>query len=150
MNIAVILTPERTICDVSSSSKKATLEILASLIASADSSLSQTDVFMGLMAREKLGSTGLGKGIALPHSRLSGVQSALGAFVRLQQPIDYDSIDGSPVDVLFALVVPEESTQEHLEILSRLAEIFSDDETIIKIRELTSRDNIFELLTAHE
>ena len=105
---------------------------------------------MGLMAREKLGSTGLGKGIALPHGRLKGAKSALAAFVRLQQPIDYDSIDGSPVNVLFALVVPEESTQEHLEILSRLAEIFSNDETLDKIRESTSRDHIFELLTTHE
>lgn len=150
MNIVEILSPERTICDVYGSSKKAVLEILASLIASADSGLSQTDVFMGLMAREKLGSTGLGKGIALPHGRLKGVNSALGAFVRLQHAIDYDSIDGSPVDVLFALVVPEQATQEHLEILSKLAETFSNDETLNKIRESSSRDHIFELLTAND
>ena len=150
MNIVEILSPDRTICDVNGSSKKAALEILASLIASADPGLSQTDVFMGLMAREKLGSTGLGKGIALPHGRLKGVNSALGAFVRLQHAIDYDSIDGSPVDVLFALVVPEQATQEHLEILSKLAETFSNDETLNKIRESSSRDHIFELLTAND
>lgn len=150
MNIVEILSPERTICDVYGSSKKAVLEILASLIAGADSGLSQTDVFMGLMAREKLGSTGLGKGIALPHGRLKGVNSALGAFVRLQHAIDYDSIDGSPVDVLFALVVPEQATQEHLEILSKLAETFSNDETLNKIRESSSRDHIFELLIAND
>ena len=96
MEISDILVPERTICDVSSNSKKAALEILASLIASADSSLSQTDVFMGLMDREKLGSTGLGKGIGLPHGRMKGAKSPLGDFVRLQQPIDYDAIDGAP------------------------------------------------------
>jgi PTS system nitrogen regulatory IIA component len=150
MDISDILSPERTICDVSSSSKKAALEILASLIASADSALSQTDVFMGLMAREKLGSTGLGKGIALPHGRLSGVGSALGAFVKLQQPINYDAIDGAPVDVLFALVVPEEATDEHLKILSLLAQTFSNDEILQKIRQTSSRDDVFKLLCVND
>lgn len=146
MQISDILTPERTLCDVSTGSKKAALEIMASLIASADSSLTQTEVFNSLINRERLGSTGLGNGIALPHGRLKYGNKTLGAFVRLESGIDYDAIDQKPVDLLFALLVPEESTQEHLDMLAKLAEMFRNDEILKKLRSEPSRDNIFELL----
>ena len=146
MQISEILIPERTLCGVSTGSKKAALEIMSSLIASADSSLTQTEVFNSLISREKLGSTGLGNGIALPHGRLKHSQNTLGAFVRLQTGIDYDAIDMKPVDLLFALLVPEESTQEHLNILARLAEMFSNKENVARLRTEQSRDEIFAVL----
>ena len=146
MQISEIISPDRVACDVAAGSKKAALELLAELIAGADPGLTQAEVFSSLLAREKLGSTGLGKGIALPHGRLKQGDSTLGAFVRLHSAVDYDAIDGAPVDLLFALVVPEESTQEHLDILARLAELFSNRTTLEKIRSAASAQTIHDIL----
>lgn len=148
MLISDIIKPGRVLCNVEAGSKKAALELIAQLIADADSGLTQTEVFGSLLAREKLGSTGLGKGIALPHGRLKQGTETLGAFIRLQSAIDYDSIDKIPVDLLFALVVPEESTQEHLDILAKLAELFSDDRNLEKIRAGISSTAIYDVLVS--
>jgi len=148
MRISEILVPKRTLCDVSTGSKKAALEIVSNLIASADSSLIQTEVFSSLISREKLGSTGLGNGIALPHGRLKYCQNTLGAFVRLQTGVDYDAIDQKPVDLLFALLVPKKSTQEHLNILANLAKMFSNNESVEELRRVQSRDEVFSLLVS--
>ncbi len=146
MKISDILTRDRIVCDVSSSSKKAALESLAALIAAADHEITQAEVFESLVARERLGSTGLGQGIALPHGRTKGGHKTLGAFMRLQSGIPYDAIDQKPVDLFFALLVPEESTQEHLEILSRLAGMFSNDEIVSKIRSCDSAEAVYNIL----
>ena len=148
MLISEIIKPESVLCDVNTGSKKAVLEILAELIVNADPGLTQAEVFGSLLAREKLGSTGLGKGIALPHGRLKQSAKTLGAFVRLQSAVAYDSIDGVPVDLLFALVVPEQSTQEHLDILAKLAELFSDDGNLEKIRTGTASADIYDILVS--
>lgn len=147
LQISDILQPERTLCDVTSASKKATLEVLSDLIASADPSLTKTEVFNSLISRERLGSTGLGKGFALPHGRLKHCDKALGAFVRLESPVDYDSIDGNPVSLLFALLVPEESTQEHLDLLSKLAEKFSDKSVLALLQSENDPEKIYTVLT---
>lgn len=146
MQIADILTPERTQCDVNSATKKASLEMLADLIAGADPGLSQAEVFNSLLNRERLGSTGLGKGVALPHGRLQPCSRALGAFIRLSTAVDYDAVDGEPVTLLFALLVPEDSTREHLDLLARLAEKFSDDGMLEKLKTEPTRDMVFNLL----
>jgi len=148
MLISDIIEPERVLCNVEAGSKKAVLELLAELIAAADPGLTQAEVFSSLLAREKLGSTGLGKGIALPHGRLKQGNNTLGAFMRLENPVDYDSMDKEPVDLLFALVVPEESTQEHLDILAKLAEVFSDGEKLEKIRSGASNKAIYDILAS--
>jgi PTS system nitrogen regulatory IIA component len=83
-------------------------------------------VFDSLFAREKLGSTGLGQGIAIPHGRIKGLKEATGAFLRLTAPVPFDSPDGKPVSLLFVLLVPEQATEQHLQILSELAQRFSD------------------------
>jgi PTS system nitrogen regulatory IIA component len=83
-------------------------------------------VFDSLFARERLGSTGLGQGVAIPHGRIKGLKDALGAFVRLGQPVPFDAPDGKPVNLLFVLLVPEQATEKHLQILSELAQMFSD------------------------
>lgn len=147
MQISEILSPDRVRCDIDSHSKKAALETLSSLIASADSGISQGEVFDSLISRERLGSTGLGEGIALPHGRLKNTDHALGAFIRLQSAIDYDAVDQKPVDLLFALLVPEESTEEHLQILSKLAELFSKPEVLGKLRSEGDKNGLFSLLT---
>jgi PTS system nitrogen regulatory IIA component len=83
-------------------------------------------VYESLFTRERLGSTGLGHGVAIPHGRIKGLKDALGAFVRLAQPVPFDAPDGKPVSLAFTLLVPEHATEKHLEILSELAQMFSD------------------------
>ncbi|MCW8908198.1 MAG: PTS sugar transporter subunit IIA, partial [Sedimenticola sp.] len=90
--------------------------------------------FDKLLERERLGSTGLGNGIALPHARMAGVGEARGAFVQLQSKADFDAIDRQPVDLVFGLLVPEQATEEHLQLLARLATLFSDDSFCERLR----------------
>ena len=146
MEIAEILAPQRVINNAEVSSKKAALETLAGMISSAVPDITQSEVFESLIAREKLGSTGLGHGIALPHGRRKGGTNTTGAFMRLQTGVPYDAIDQKPVDILFALLVPEESTEEHLQILSKLASIFSDNTLVNAIRSCNSSAAVFEIL----
>ena len=89
--------------------------------------LASSKVFESLFARERLGSTGLGSGVAIPHGRIKGLKQALGAFVRLAKPLPFDAPDGQPVSLVFFLLVPEHANQEHLELLSELAEMLSDE-----------------------
>ena len=146
MQIAQILTSDRVQPDSGSQSKKAALETVAGLLASAEPGLSATEVFNSLVAREKLGSTGLGHGVALPHGRRKTGDATLGAFLRLSRGIDYDAIDRQPVDLLFALLVPENSTEEHLQVLATLAERFSNPELLQKLRSGTDAAELYRLL----
>jgi len=146
MEISKILLPDRVVCNVTMTSKKAAMESLAGLIASADMEITQAEVFESLIAREKLGSTGLGHGIAIPHGRRKGGSRTIGAFMRLESGVQYDAIDQKPVDLLFGLLVPEESSEEHLDILSRLATLFSDNEIVGKIRGCETSACIYEIL----
>ncbi|MBL1142263.1 MAG: PTS IIA-like nitrogen regulatory protein PtsN [Proteobacteria bacterium] len=147
MNISDILSPECVLPDMDCHSKKDALDTLAKTIADSDSSISQTEVFDCLIARERLGSTGLGNGIAIPHGRLKNGKSTLAAFIQLDTPIDYDAVDNAPVDLLFALIVPEDSTEEHLQTLATLAEMFSDTATLRKLRRTNSSERIYAILT---
>ena len=146
MQIAEILTPERVAVKSGIASKKGVLEELARLIAEDTSDLTQTEIFDSLCARERLGSTGLGHGVAIPHGRLKGGKQTLGAFIQLNEGVDYDAVDQQPVDLLFALLVPEESTDEHLQILARLAEMFSDTELVGKLRRASTSNRLYKLL----
>jgi len=146
MQISEILSTDRFCFDYDGSSKKAALEALAGLIARDNPELTQVEVFDSLLTRERLGSTGLGHGVAIPHGRINHENKTLGAFVRMRTPVDYDAADKEPVDIMFALLVPQESTDEHLQILSRLAEKFSDTELLTKLRSEQSVGAIYELL----
>lgn len=146
MNIRDLITPERVVCDSEVTSKKRTLELLGELIARDQPDLTAREVFDSLLGRERLGSTGLGYGVALPHGRLSQSQQAIGAFVKLRQGIDFDAIDQQPVDLVFALVVPEHFTDEHLKILAYLAEMFSDKPFCGQLRAADSDQALYEQL----
>lgn len=146
MQISEILSPDRIQFDSSATSKKAALETLSNLIANDSPELTQFEVFDSLINRERLGSTGLGHGVAIPHGRIDHENKTLGAFIRVQTPVDYDAIDKQPVDILFALLVPQESTDEHLQILSQLAEKFSNEEFLEKLRSEQSIDAVYKLL----
>lgn len=147
MRISDILTSERIICNVNLSSKKAALETLSGLIASASIQVNEQEVFNSLLSRERLGGTGLGNGIALPHGRLKDGLSTIAAFIKLKQGVDYDASDHQPVDLIFALLVPEHSTEEHLQVLARLAEMFNKPEFLAQLRREESKEAIYGLLT---
>ena len=134
MTIADLLSPDRIALQPSASSKKRVLETLSAQLASAAPTLSSVEIFNSLIARERLGSTGLGHGVAIPHARMAGVEEAIGAVIKLEQGVDYDALDRQPVDLLFALLVPENSTEKHLELLSQLAEMFSDAKALARLR----------------
>jgi PTS system nitrogen regulatory IIA component len=123
--ISQLLAPENIVLDLDASSKKRVFEH-AGVLFENHQGIARSAVFDSLFAREKLGSTGLGRGIAIPHGRIKGIKEASGAFLRLATPVPFDSPDGKPVSLLFVLLVPEQATEQHLQILSELAERFSE------------------------
>jgi PTS system nitrogen regulatory IIA component len=123
--ISKLLPPSNIVLDLEVSSKKRLFE-QAGLIFENNQGLARSLVFDSLFARERLGSTGLGQGVAIPHGRIKGLREAVAAFVRLSNPVPFDSPDGKPVKLLFVLLVPEQATEQHLQILSELAQMFSD------------------------
>ena len=149
MQLDRIIEPARIRCHAHAASKKRALEQLAELLAEGepDNRVTPHAVFDCLIARERLGSTGLGFGVAIPHGRMSRVQVPVGAFLSVQKGVDFDSPDGGRVDLVFGLLVPEDSTEEHLLILSKLAELFNDDTLRDRLRDARTPDAVLECLT---
>ncbi|MBI4807715.1 MAG: PTS IIA-like nitrogen regulatory protein PtsN [Nitrosomonadales bacterium] len=123
--ISKILTPECVLLDNESASKKRVFERVGLLFENTQQ-IARSQVFDSLFAREKLGSTGLGQGVAIPHGRVKGLRDAAAAFVKMQNPIPFDAPDGLPVSFIFVLLVPERATDMHLQLLGELAQMFSD------------------------
>ena len=123
--IASILPASNIRLDVTAGSKAALFEAVGALF-EANSALARNTVVGSLGAREKLGSTGLGQGVAIPHGRIKGLAEAQGAFIRLADPIAFDAPDGKPVTQVFVLLVPEQATERHLQLLSELAQMVSE------------------------
>ncbi len=148
MHLVDLLAPSRIRANASVTSKKRLLELISSLLfdGSEDRELERR-IYDGLCARERLGSTGLGHGVAIPHGRIAGLTAPLGAFLRLDQPLPFDAADGQPVDLVFALVVPEHFNQQHLLLLSQLAEMFSDAAICARLRASTTEAALHAALT---
>lgn len=123
--ITKLLTPAHIVIDLDASSKKRVFE-QAGLLFENQHGIARSTVYDALFAREKMGSTGLGLGIAIPHGRIKGLKDAQGAFFRLAAPVQFDAPDGQPVSLVFVLLVPEAATEHHLQLLSELAQMFSD------------------------
>ncbi len=159
INLSTLLKPDSIISDIDVNSKKRVLEILAELLSlhvnieenandeTAKNENSALQIFQLLIEREKLGSTGMGHGVALPHARTDRVKQATGAFIKLKQGVDFDSPDKQPTDLIFALLVPEHCTEQHLQILASLASTFSDTVLCKAIRASSSADEIYNYLT---
>lgn len=147
MHLIDLLTPARVVAGVSVTSKKRLLELLAGLLADGRDDERERAIFDSLCTREKLGSTGLGHGVAIPHGRNASLTSAIGAFIRLSEPIDFGAPDGEPVDLLFALGVPEHFTNQHLLLLSQLAELFSDAGFTQRLRQAPDSASLYALLS---
>lgn len=148
ISIQSILTPELTQSGLPGSSKKKTLQEVARIVSLHHPELEEDLIFDNLIAREKLGSTGIGQGIAIPHSRLENCDQVIGCLFTLEQPIGFDAIDNEPVDLLFVLIVPQEATSEHLELLSQIAEKFNDGALCGRLRAATSNEELFEIITS--
>jgi len=147
--IAQLLAPSNIALDIDADSKPRLFEEAGALF-ERSAGLSHSIISSSLAAREKLGSTGLGQGIAIPHGRIKGLAKATGAFIRLAHPIAFDAPDGKPVGQLFVLLVPEHATEEHLQLLSELAQMFSERSFRDKLGAAATADDLLELFRAWE
>ena len=143
MKKASKLSPSRTHCRIAVSSKKRAIEKAAELIASSDSRLEESALYSQLIAREKLSPTGLGKGIAIPHCRMPGCNTIIGSLITLNTPIEFDAIDNEPVSTLFVLIVPENETVVHLEVLSMLVQNFEKPSFQSKILAASDSESLY-------
>jgi PTS system nitrogen regulatory IIA component len=144
---ADLIEPSRLQSQCEASSKKRLLETLGALLAQAAPDLSETAAFDRLLERERLGSTGLGWGVALPHARVAGIQAPIGAFVQLRQGVDFDAIDDKPVDLAFGLLVPEATDEQHLKLLAMLAQAFDDASVREALRQAGNADDLAEIFS---
>lgn len=144
MLVQELLTPSSTLCGLEGGSKKRILEKAAEIISEQHPEMEAACIFNGLHSREKLGSTGIGDGVAIPHCRLENCQDATGYLIKLEVPVDFDAIDNQPVDLLFVLVVPEDATSEHLQTLASVAELFSQESMRIKLRQAEDNTALFD------
>lgn len=126
-NLAKILLPERVILDLDVSNKEQMFETVCAMLKD-QCSIAQATLAKNLLEREALGSTALGYGVAVPHGRIKGLKAPMAAFVRLKEPIPFDAPDEQPVKLLIFVLIPDNVTQQHLEILSEIAEMFSNSE----------------------
>lgn len=149
MKLTEIVAADRVISGMAVTSKKKALEELSNLLAAGAANLSSHEVFNSLTGREKLGSTGLGHGVAIPHGRVTGIDSSVGAFMKLKQPVDYDAHDGNPVDLVFGLLVPHNATDAHLKHLAAVAEMFSDDAFCTRLRGAGDSAALHQLLATY-
>lgn len=127
-------------------SKKRVIENLSRMLAANTSAATAEKIFQVLLERERLGSTGLGKGVAIPHARVPDLTHTVAAMLTLETPIEFESADSKPIDIAFGLLVPEDDTEHHLQHLSRLVTLFRDEEICSRIRQASSAEAIFELL----
>jgi len=143
MQLEDILTLERCYCDVEGVSKKRLIKTVSEWLEHDVKYLSANQIFDALMARERLGSTGLGGGIAIPHCRVSSCQEIFGCLVTLEEGIDFDAVDSNPVDLVFFLIVPEQENDEHIAILSQIASLFADENFCYIIRNTHDREDLY-------
>jgi len=149
MTISALLSPQKIFIDTEVTSKKKLLEMIANIVADR-SNLAQSTIYNNLLSRERLGSTGLGKGFAVPHARVPELDQTIGCFFRLKEPVNFESPDNQPVDLVFTIVIPEEATEEHLLILSSLARIFSQSEVCQAIRDAVGKEEIEQIIQSAE
>jgi len=148
MNIERLLSPDCVLANVPGDSKKRVLELIARTLAEVHPVLDEEETFDRLIERERLGSTGVGEGVAIPHCRLPNCCDTVGVLIQLETPINFDAIDGQPVDLLFALVVPEEAEEAHLIALQAIAENFSQADFRNSLRAATDNKSLYEAAIA--
>lgn len=147
MQLADIISPERVVSNVQAKSKKRAFETISGVIASnADISMGVNDIFDSLIARERLGTTAIGHGIAIPHGRVKESNETIGAFMQLSEGIDCDALDNQAVKLIFAVLVPEKTNEEHLQLLARLAQMFKNSDLREKLMAAPDNQTLYDLL----
>lgn len=149
MNISEIMTGKNVLVGIKVNSKRELLQDLAAHAATL-TGLDERTIFDTLLERENLGSTGFGGGTALPHGRFAGLEKVQALFVKLSSPLEFDAVDGKPVDLVFALLSPEGSGADHLTALAKISRILKDEGTCAKLRKMTSPEEIDALLKNQE
>lgn len=150
MTIADLIHPDRIRVVTDIRSKKRALEHLSEILSEATPYLTGTEIFTALIAREKLGSTGIGDGVAIPHGRLKGLDECVGAMIRLPEGVDFEAPDDAPVDLIFGLLVPRDSTETHLKILRALAEMFAEESCLERLRAAEDDEALHALLLDYD
>ncbi|MBT1443910.1 PTS IIA-like nitrogen regulatory protein PtsN [Shewanella sp. JM162201] len=145
MELSTILAPECTSC-ATPGSKKKVLELISHLAAAQHPFLSSQEIFESLLAREKMGSTGIGNGIAIPHGRLGNIDKPLAVLIKCEEAINYDAIDKQPVDILFALLVPSDQCQQHLSTLAAMAEKLNDKQILKQLRKSHDEKELYQVI----
>lgn len=143
-----IVCPAHILVNVNVTSKKRALEVLAQTIVVDHDELDEQLIFDAFIERERLGSTGFGNGVAIPHCRIVSCKEPVVAILKLPSGIDFSAVDEQPVDILIALVVPEQATEEHLQLLKQIAELLSSTAIRTAIRQATIKDEIYQLITS--
>ena len=149
MTLESILTTGRTECGASVTSKKRLLEHIAAGVAADNPEFDADELFNELLARERLGSTGLGHGVAIPHCRSSRCTSITGMLLKLEQAIDFEAVDDEPVDLIFALIVPADAHDEHLKVLGALATAFNEADYRNNLRSAEDTETLFKRAIAN-
>jgi nitrogen PTS system EIIA component len=147
--LAKLLPVGNVLLDVEITSKKRVFEQVGMLFEE-QVQVPRAQVYDALFARERLGSTGLGHGIAIPHGRIKGLKTAIGAFLRMRTPIPFEAPDGNPVNLIFVLLVPEKATDQHLLILSELAEMFSERDQRAQLATAVDTEQVRNLIAGWE
>jgi nitrogen PTS system EIIA component len=146
MDLGDLIAPEGVIAALKAKTKKQALQELARK-AEMLTGLEQSIVFEALLQRERLGSTGVGRGIAIPHGKLPGLNEVVTVFARLEEPIDFDSVDAEPVDLMFLLLAPEHAGADHLKALARISRLLRDPHSIQKLRSCQDTHALYAVLT---
>ncbi len=146
MDLGDLISPDGIIPSLKAKSKKQVLQLLAQH-ASELIGTGQREIFDTLLQRERLGSTGLGHGIAIPHGKLGSINNIFSLFARLEKPIDFDSVDDEPVDLIFLLLAPESAGADHLKALARISRLLRDPSAVEKLRASDDRDALYSVLT---
>jgi nitrogen PTS system EIIA component len=146
MEISDLLAPEAVSASLNAQSKKQLLQEMAERAAQI-TGLPERRIFETLIERERLGSTGMGQGIAIPHGRIAGLPKIVGLFARLETPIAYEAVDDQPVDLVFLLLAPEDAGADHLKALARVSRLLRNKQTCEKLRAASKREVLYSLLT---
>ncbi|MEL6919807.1 MAG: PTS sugar transporter subunit IIA [Pseudomonadota bacterium] len=145
MDLATFLDRQDILFGVEAASKKQLLQMLADHVG--DRGLLDTrDVFNTVFQREKLGSTGVGSGVAIPHGKFQPLDRIVGCLAKLEKPIDFDAVDDQPVDIVFLLLAPEDAGADHLKALSRIARVLRDGTTLARVRAATDASSVYDVL----
>ncbi len=147
MTVASLLTPDSVVAGIKGASKKQVLQDLSGQLARI-SGLPERAIFETLLQRERLGTTGVGQGMAIPHGRIAGLHRLVGLFARLQKPVDFEALDGEQVDLVFVLLAPEDAGADHLQALARVARLFRDAKLVQKLRQTEDPAALYAILTA--